>query len=171
MRRYLGLAAILAAFVASPVWAQGLGIHLGGINVNIGGSGGVGVSVGGTGVSVGGNGISVNTPGSTGSGVIDDLLGTSNSSGVVNNLFGTSTSGDVIELSQQAAVDAVHSQRALPLDAILARARAVTNGQVINARLIGYRNFLLYDLKVLGTTGDVSELYFYARSGVQVQTR
>jgi len=172
MRRYLGLATTLAALAASPAWAQGLGIHLGGINVNIGGSSGVGVSVGGTGVSVGSNGVSVGTPGSPGTGgVIDDLFGTPDSGGVVNNLFGTSSSGDVIELSQQAAVDAVHSQRALPLDEILARARTVTTGQVINARLIGYRNFLLYDLKVLGTTGDVSELYFYARSGVQVQTR
>jgi hypothetical protein len=156
MRRFLGFPVALAALVVAmqPAYAQGLGIHLGGINIGIGGSnGGIGVSVGGTGVSVGSNGIVVGGTGEAAGGAT-----------------GTGT-GDVVEFSQQASVDAVHDQRALPLDVILARARAVTSGQIIDARLIGYRNFLLYDLKVLATTGDVSELYFYARSGVQVQTR
>ena len=162
MRRFFGLAAALAAFAALPAWAQGLGIHLGGINVNIGGSTGVGVSVGGTGVSIGSGGVSIGT------GAVPPVGG--GTSGT-NGTGGLGSSTDVVELSQQASVDAVHAQRALPLDVILAKARAVTTGQVIDAKLIGYRNFLLYDLKVLATTGDVSELYFYARSGVQVQTR
>jgi len=162
MRRFFGLAAALAAFAALPAWAQGLGIHLGGINVNIGGSTGVGVSVGGTGVSIGSGGVSIGT------GAVPPVGG--GTSGT-NGTGGLGSSTDVVELSPQASVDAVHAQRALPLDVILAKARAVTTGQVIDAKLIGYRNFLLYDLKVLATTGDVSELYFYARSGVQVQTR
>jgi len=162
MRRFFGLAAALAAFAALPAWAQGLGIHLGGINVNIGGSTGVGVSVGGTGVSIGSGGVSIGT------GAVPPVGG--GTSGT-NGTGGLGSSTDVVELSQQASVDAVHAQRALPLDVILAKARAVTTGQVIDAKLIGYRNFLLYDLKVLATTGDVRELYFYARSGVQVQTR
>ena len=66
---------------------------------------------------------------------------------------------------------AVGARRALPLEVILAKARALSDGEVIDAKLISYGTFLLYDLKVLATTGDVSELYFYARSGVQVQAR
>jgi hypothetical protein len=168
MRRFLAFPVAVAALAAAmpSAWAQGLGIHLGGINIDIGGSsGGLGVSVGGTNVSVGGNGVSIGTGGVPGS---EGVPAGGGGSGTAN---GSAGSSDVVELSQQASVDAVHAQRALPLDVILAKARAVTTGQVIDAKLIGYRNFLLYDLKVLATTGDVSELYFYARSGVQVQTR
>jgi len=161
MRRFFGLAAALAAFAALPAWAQGLGIHLGGINVNIGGSSVVGVSVGGTGVSIGSGGVSIGTAPPAGGGI----------SGTNGTSTGATGAGRVVELSQQASIDAVHAQRALPLDVILAKARAVTNAQVIDAKLIGYGNFLLYDLKVLAETGDVGDLYFYARSGVQVQTR
>lgn len=139
---------------ASPGWAQGLGLNLGGISVNIGG-GGVSVGVGGTGVSVGSSGVSIGGTGNSGAG----------SSGQ------SDSSDQAVELSQQAAVDAVGSKRALPLDVILAKAHGLTSGEVIDAKLISYRSFLLYDLKVLATTGDVSELYFYARSGEQVQTR
>jgi uncharacterized membrane protein YkoI len=62
----------------------------------------------------------------------------------------------------------VKSNRALPLEDILTRARLVANGEIIDAQLIQVRRILLYEIKVLGRSGDVSELYFYARSGALV---
>lgn len=73
-------------------------------------------------------------------------------------------------LSQDDALAAVASKRAVPLEEIMAKATELTDGQVIDARLITLRGFLLYELKVLETTGDVIDLYFYARSGQVVRT-
>lgn len=71
---------------------------------------------------------------------------------------------------QELALDAVRSARALPLDQILAAARRHTSGDIIDARLVELRGFLLYELKVIEAGGDVADLYFYARSGEIVRT-
>jgi uncharacterized membrane protein YkoI len=72
---------------------------------------------------------------------------------------------------QDMALEAVRSDRALPLEQIVARAQQLSDGQVIDARLITVRGFLLYELKVLEATGDVVDLYFYARSGEVVRAQ
>ena len=89
-------------------------------------------------------------------------------SGLTNTLGGTA-GGSTSE--QEQALAAVKSQRALGLDKILAVARQYTDGDIIDAQLIRARGFLLYDLKVLDTKGDVGDLYFYAQSGKIVVTK
>jgi hypothetical protein len=157
-----------ALFVAAlfglpvPAMAQGLGLGLdlgghGSVDVNLGGGLDVDVNVGGDdGLDVGGNrgrGPNAGTPtggkGSIGSGL--DLA------------------PDSMALGQQAASAAVRSGRALPLEDILLRARLLTDGDIIDAQLVAVQDVLLYEIKVLGKAGDVSELYFYARSGLPVE--
>jgi uncharacterized membrane protein YkoI len=72
---------------------------------------------------------------------------------------------------QDSALEAVRTDRALPLDQIIARAGEITEGEVIDAQLITVRGFLIYELKVLEPTGDVVDLYFYARTGRAVRTQ
>jgi hypothetical protein len=119
---------------------------------------GVGVSVGGTsvGVEVGSGGGSATV--STGGG------GSSGNGNAVDNSTETPSPQDV-------ALEAVRTDRALPLEQIVARAQQLSDGQVIDARLITVRGFLLYELKVLEATGDVVDLYFYARSGEVVRAQ
>jgi hypothetical protein len=119
---------------------------------------GAGVSVGGAsvGVEVGSGGASASV--STGGG----------DSGSGGSTVGSSTE---TLLPHDVALEAVRSQRALPLEQIVARAQQFSDGQVIDARLISVRGFLLYELKVLETTGDVVDLYFYARSGEVVRAQ
>lgn len=126
----------------------------------------LGVSVGGTDVSVGGDsGVSVDVGGSDGSGLGIDLAVDLDGDGVVD----TSSSGaDIQLLGQEGALQAVKSSRALPLEDILSRARLVAEGEIIDAQLIQVRRILLYKIRVLGASGDVRELYFYARSGALV---
>jgi hypothetical protein len=115
------------------------------IGVNLGGTSvGVEVGAGGVGVEVGTGGASVSV--------------------------GTPAAPDG-PLPQDAALEAVRAARALPLDEIIARANLFYGVQVIDARLITLRGFLLYELKVLEPTGDVVELYFYARSGEPVRAQ
>lgn len=73
-------------------------------------------------------------------------------------------------LSQDDALAAVANRRAVPLEQIMVAAARLTDGEIIDAQLVTVRGFLLYELKVLETTGDVVELYFYARSGQVVRT-
>lgn len=103
-------------------------------------------------VSVGGVSVSTGSSAST------------TATGASATLNGTATS------EQEAALAAVKSQHALSLDKIYAAARQYANGDIIDAQLVTVRGFLLYDLKVLDTKGDVSDLYFYAQSGKIVET-
>ena len=123
----------------------------------------VGVSVGGgdVGVSVGGGdaGLSVGSGGSDGG---EPEGGGGHGSG---GSITIPDPQDVTGNEQELALDAVRSARALPLDQIVAAARHHTSGEVIDARLIEVRGFLLYELKVIEPGGDVADLYFYARSG------
>jgi uncharacterized membrane protein YkoI len=131
------------------------------VGINLGGVG-VGVSIGS------GSTPSNSSPGgSVGLGISLGPSGLSVEAGSSND----SVSNDVVVLDQQASTDAVTSRRAVPLDLVLARARLFADGEVVDARLITYRGFLLYELKILATTGDVSDIYFYARSGEQVKTQ
>jgi hypothetical protein len=169
------IAALLLPLSGLPAEAQGLnlGINLGGTGVNVGVGGGsgvnVGVGVGGTGVNVGvggGTGVSVgvNTPGG-GTGL--SLGGEPDDPGAGG---GGITDGWQV-LSQDEAVTAVSNKKILPLERILVAAKLFTDGEVIDAKLINVKGFLLYELKVLEGDGDVSNLYFYARSGVLVETK
>jgi hypothetical protein len=140
--------------------ALDLGVSVGGVDV--------GVSVGGSGASasvgVGSANVGVGAGGGRGGLGVDldvDLDG--------DGMSETNSSGQSIEpLGQEGALKAVQSNRALPLQDILTRARLVAEGEIIDAQLIQVRRILVYEIKVLGKSGDVRELYFYARSGALV---
>ena len=68
-------------------------------------------------------------------------------------------------LGQKAASQAVRNRRALPLEDIMLRAKVLTDGEIIDAQLVPLQGVLLYEIKVLGKSGDVSELYFLAQTG------
>ncbi|HWA17890.1 MAG TPA: hypothetical protein VG757_02740 [Devosia sp.] len=166
------IAALLLPLSGLPAEAQGLnlGVNLGGAGVNVGVGNGhgvnVGVGVGGTNVNVGvgnGNGPPSDVPG-LGLGL---FLG--GSPDALDNPGGITDGWEV--LTQDEAVTAVSNKKILPLDSILVAAKLFTDGEVIDAKLIEVKGFLLYELKVLEADGDVSDLYFYARSGVLVETK
>ncbi|MDC9822617.1 hypothetical protein PRN20_02625 [Devosia sp. ZB163] len=159
--RLAPLALFLSLAATSPAAAQGLGLGLelggddgAGVNLNIGGESATGldVNVGGDGDSDRGLGLDLNLGGGSG-GRLDFDLG---------------EGADTLALGQKQASEAVRRGRALPLEDILLRARLLTDGDIIDARLIAVQDVLLYEVKVLGKAGDVSELYFYARSGLPV---
>ncbi len=150
--RLLALLFSLALLAISPAKAQGLGldIDLGGIDIdlNVGGGSGLGLDVG-----VGDTGLELNL-GGAGRGDVDAL---------------DAALGAPMTLSQEAALQAVRSRRAMPLDEVMLRAQLIADGEIIDAELIAVRNVLLYAFKVLNRAGRVSELYFYARSGMPVE--
>jgi uncharacterized membrane protein YkoI len=74
-----------------------------------------------------------------------------------------------LTLGQDAALQAVRSRLALPLDEVMLRAQLIADGDIIDAELIAVQDVLLYEFKVLSRGGRVSELYFYARSGMPVE--
>lgn len=119
---------------------------------------GLKVGVGGVGVDIG----SGDTTGS-GNGGGDGILGST-----LDNLSGVTSAGGASD--QENALNAVRSNAALPLDRIMQIARQQTDAEIIDAQLISVRGFLLYDLKLLDAKGDVSHLYFYAKSGRIVRT-
>jgi hypothetical protein len=124
-----------------------------GISVSVGGAS-VGASIGAD-VGSGGTGTTVTGPSGSlglGGGMSDDATGNGSS-------------------DQQNALEAVRSARVLSLDKILAAAKPYADGEVIDAKLVSVRGFLLYDLKVLGPKGDVGDLYLYALSGKLVASQ
>jgi hypothetical protein len=151
-RLLLALVCVAGLLLPSGAMAQGLdlGVDLGGlgsVDVGVGGDSGldVDVDVGGE----GGLGVDLDLGGSDGSGL--DL--------------GLGLDGAGSPLGQNAALQAVRSGRALPLEDIMLRARLLTDGEIIDAQLVALQEVLLYEIKVLGKSGDVSELYFFARTG------
>lgn len=72
------------------------------------------------------------------------------------------------EVDQDLALEAVESNRAVPLETITEAIKATDAGEVIDAQLITVNNFLLYEVTVLSDTGKVSKIYYYARSGLRV---
>lgn len=163
-RRSLALAALLLLAPTGGSRALDLGVDLGGIDlgVSVGNGGiGVGVGIGETDVTVG-----VGVGGNSGGGLGVDLDVDLDGDGVPE----TNANGGSI-LGQDGALRAVRSNRALPLEDILLRARLVADGEIIDAQLIEVSRILLYEIKVLGKRGDVRRLYFYARSGALVEQR
>lgn len=144
------LAALAAVTSASRASALDLGVDLGGlgsVDVGVDGDSGLDVDVDLGGVDV-------------------DLGGSDDSNGGLDLVPGD----DGLALGQDQASAAVRSHQALPLEDILLRAKLLTDGDIIDAQLIAVQDVLLYELKVLGKAGDVSALYFYARSGLPVET-
>ncbi|MGV3490667.1 MAG: PepSY domain-containing protein [Devosia sp.] len=147
------------ALLAAPAGAQGLGLglDLGGIGVDLG---------------VGGENLLDLDVDIGDEDVIDLGLGNPNATGSANAatdpLDALANSGTQT-LSQDAAMQAVRRGSALPLDEIMLRAALIVEGEVIDAQLIAIQDTLLYELKVLATTGKVSDVYFYARSGLPVE--
>lgn len=69
------------------------------------------------------------------------------------------------------ALEAVQSDRALPLDGIVAVARHLTDGQIIDTRLHAVKGVLQYELKVLETNNEVRRYSFNARTGKLIKVR
>lgn len=155
--RAVALSAALGVFAPGVAYAQLLGIDLGDTLDSVGDT--VGGVVGGVGDTVGNT---VDAVGNTVGDTVDGLVG----SGSPNE----DPLGQFAPLDQADVIDAVGSNRALPLEQILAIARLTIDGEIIDARLIQVRGFLLYELKVVETDGDVADIYFYARSGQRVET-
>lgn len=166
-RRFLVLAALLAFAPTDSSHALDLGVDLGGIDLGVSvGSDGIGLDlgVGGADVSVGVGGGGRGGAGGLGVDLNVDLDG--------DGIPETNANGQSInKLGQEGALRAVRSNRALPLEDILLRARLVADGEIIDAQLIEVSRILLYEIKVLGKRGDVRKIYFYARSGGLVEQR
>lgn len=150
-RLFLALVCVAGLLLPSSAMAQGLdlGLDLGGlgsVDVGVGGDSGLDldVDVGGE----GGLGVDLNVGGSDGG---------------LN--LGLDLDTAAPPLGQNAALQAVRSGRALPLEDIMLRAQLLTDGEIIDAQLVALQEVLLYEIKVLGKSGDVSELYFFARTG------
>lgn len=77
---------------------------------------------------------------------------------------------EIVTLGPDGALAAVKAGRAVPLEMIMTAARLDGGVEVIDAQLISVRGTLVYELKVIDQDGDVSERYFYARSGERVRT-
>jgi hypothetical protein len=159
-------AAMAVAAMATPAHAQ-LDLNLGGVGVSVGGGSGVNVSVDGPGnldvsVGLGGSGGSDgDLPGSTAP--AENPTGTSSSSGGGN----AGATAAPVALSQDEQLAAVKSRRVVPLAPIVADLQQL-DLKVVDAQLISVRDILLYEVRVIGASGDVSEVYFYARSGRRV---
>lgn len=141
-RWLLTLVCIAALLFPSSAMAQGLGLDLGGagsVDVDVGGDSGLDVDV-----DLGGNN------------ALDVDLG--GSDGLSLDAIGP-------PLGQKAALQAVRSHRALPLEDIMLRAELLTDGEIIDAQLVSLQDVLLYEIKVLSKSGDVDELYFFAQTG------
>lgn len=69
------------------------------------------------------------------------------------------------------ALKAVQGDQALPLDGIVAIARHLTNGQIIDARLRPVKGVLQYELKVLESNNEVRRYSFNARTGKFIRVR
>jgi hypothetical protein len=147
----LVLVCLAGLLTPSVAMAQvGLGLDLGGlgsVDVVLGGDTGLGVDVD-LGGNDGGLGVDLNLGGSSGNGGLGLELETAGK-----------------PLGQKAALQAVRSGRALPMEDIMLRAKLLTDGEIIDAQLVSLQDVLLYEIKALGKSGDVSELYFLAQTG------
>jgi hypothetical protein len=113
-------------------------------------------------------GADVGGAGESGTGAVEGAVG-----GAIEGLLSEPGAGQgaATALSQDSAIAAVKSKRAVPLEQIMTTARLHTKGEIVDARLIAVGSFLLYELKVVEGNGDVDELYFYALSGALVQPK
>lgn len=150
------LAFVCAAglYLPSAALAQvDLGLDLGGlgsVDVGVGGDSGLDVDV-----DLGGD--------DSGLGVDLNLGGSGGGAGSLGLGLDLETAGK--PLGQKAALQAVRSGRALPMEDIMLRAQLLTDGEIIDAQLVSLQDVLLYEIKALGKSGEVSELYFLAQTG------
>jgi len=72
-------------------------------------------------------------------------------------------------LGQEEALEAVRARRALPLAPIVKRMQEA-DLLVVDATLVSVRGILVYELRVVDNSGTVSQAYFYARTGKQIET-
>lgn len=143
------LVCVAGLLCSSGTMAQGLDLGL-----DLGGLGSVDLGVGGdSGVD-----LDVDLGGKGGLGLHVELGGSGGGLGLSLDTVGP-------PLGQKAALQAVRNRQALPLEDIMLRVKLLTDGEVIDAQLVPLQDVLLYEIKVLGTSGDVSELYFFARTG------
>lgn len=63
------------------------------------------------------------------------------------------------------ARDAVNAGQAVSLTSLMPDLQARTTGELIDAELLNVRGFLVYAIKVLRDTGQVTTEYYYAQSG------
>ena len=142
--RLLTLATIVAGLLGAMVWAAPAAAQIG-LEVNVGGGGGAVPS-------------------------IDVSAGDSGGTPPAQSAPPPNTAEPMVPLDQNLALDAVKSGRALPLEQVMAEAQLEAGGEIVDAKLVTVNAFLLYKLTVVAPDGDVSELYFYARSGERVRT-
>lgn len=147
-RPLLALVCVAGLLCPPDTMAQGLdlGLDLGGlgsVDLGVGGDSGLDLDV-----DLGGGGLGLDV----------ELGGSGGGLGLSLDTVGP-------PLGQKAALQAVRNRQALPLEDIMLRAKLITDGEVIDAQLVSLQDVLLYEIKVLGTSGDVSELYFFARTG------
>jgi hypothetical protein len=69
---------------------------------------------------------------------------------------------------QDAALDAVKSGKAVPLENIVTNVQQKVGGEVLDAHQFTERGFLLYEITVLQSDGKVKRVYYYAKSGLPV---
>ena len=154
-RWWLALVCVAGLNLPSAAVAQiDLGLDLGGlgsVDVGVGGDSGLDVDVD-LGGDDSGLGVDLNLGGSGDGGAGGVGLG-----------LDLETAGQ--PLGQKAALQAVRSGRALPMEDIMLRARLLTDGEIIDAQLVSLQDVLLYEIKALGKSGEVSELYFLAQTG------
>jgi|GEM_PF-3013517 len=158
-RLLLALVCVAGLLLPSAALAQiDLGLDLGGlgsVDVGVGGDSGLDVDVD-LGGDDSGLGVDLNLGGSGGSGG----GGGGGGAGLGLDL---ETAGK--PLGQKAALQAVRSGQALPMEDIMLRAELLTDGEIIDAQLVSLQDVLLYEIKALGKSGEVSELYFLAQTG------
>jgi hypothetical protein len=197
-RASLAIALVALLALSSPVWAQpghgngngpgengngpGNGAGNGNGQGNAGGPGNNGgPGNGGPGNGHGpGNAGGPATPGGPGNvGGPGNPLNPGNGAGLVppapnsngngqGNGRGNANAPVAAELSENDALAAVESGRAVELTTILPDVRTRTGGEVINAQLQQVGTFLIYAVTVLTPSGQVITEHYYARSGAHV---
>ncbi|MBE0579039.1 hypothetical protein [Devosia sp.] len=146
---------VVLAILSQPVSAQGQGQGQG--NGQSSGENGGGQG-GGNGQGQDGN------AGGGGNGQNGNAFGNDSGEGKANGPPSGAT-----ELSEDDALTAVESGRAVELATILPDVRARTGGEVINAQLQQVGAFLIYAVTVLTPSGQVLTEHYYASSGAHVE--
>lgn len=90
--------------------------------------------------------------------------GSGSSSGEVSTHTRVDPDGTV-HYTPDHARDAVNSGQAVSLTSLMPDLQARTTGELIDAELLNVRGFLVYAIKVLRDTGQVTTEYYYAKSG------
>jgi hypothetical protein len=91
--------------------------------------------------------------------------GNSGIRGVSPEAYPRRDSDATVRYDQDYARDAVNAGRAVSLASLLSDLQARTSGEVIDAELLRVQGMLIYSIKVLRTSGHVTQEYYYAQSG------